>query len=168
MLTWLVGSSAPARNRGFSGYGRNPARQADFIPAVTLAVDGRGDVLVGGGNTWSLYERTSTGTLRFVQGDRAQGGYFAAMARAPDGSVVLAGGARGLARFLPTGRITRIAAGSLATVLPGFNRFTVGDGVTVASDGAIYLDNTANNGFSSISAIVRLDPSGHATVLWHS
>ena len=168
VLTWLVGSSASARNRGFGGYGRNPARQADFVPAVTLAVDGRGDVLVGGGNTWSLYERTTRGALRFVQGDRAPGGYYAAMARAPDVSVVLAGGARGLARFLPTGRITGIAAGSLASVLPGRNHFTAGDGVAVARSGVIYLDNTANNGFSSVGAIVRLDPSGHATLLWHS
>ena len=168
VLTWIVGSTATSLNAGFRGYGRNPARQQDFVPADTLCVDGRGDLLVGGGNTWSLYERTASGALRFVQGDRDQGGYYAAMARAPDGSVVLAGGAHGLARFSPTGRITPIAARALATLLASPNHFTVGDGVAVAPDGAIYLDNTANNGFSSVSSIVRFDPSGRATLLWHS
>lgn len=168
VLHWVVGSTSPAMNAGFRVYGANPAYQRDFVPAYTLALDGRGDLLVGGGNTWSLYERTASGRLRFVQGDRAQGGYYAAEAAAPGGTVVLAGGARGLARWYPSGRITAIASSALATVLARPNYFTVGDGVAVAPNGAIYLDAVANNGFSNVSAIVQLSPSGRVTLLWHS
>ena len=168
VLHWVVGSTAPAQNVGFTGYGSNPAHQRDFVPAYTVAVDGRGDLLVGGGNSYSLYERLASGQLRFVQGDRAQGGYYAALASAPGGAVVLTGGARGLARFEPSGQITSISATSLTRLLASPSHFTVGDGVAVAPNGDIYLDEVANNGFSSVSAIARLDPSGRAVLLWQS
>ena len=168
VLHWIVGSTAPGLNKGFTTYGTGPAFQKDFAPAYTLAFDGRGDLLVGGGETWSLYERTVGGALRFVQEDRAQGGYYAAMAAAPDGSVVIAGGGRGLARFHPSGLLTTIPARGLSSLLPPPSHFTVGEGVAVASNGAIYLDADANNGFTNVSAIVRVTTAGRATLVWKS
>ena len=167
-LVWVVGSAALDLNRGFRTYGANPAFQRDLTPAYTVAVDGAGDVLVGGGQTWSLYERTTAGVLRFVQEDRAPGGYYAAMATAPDGSVVIAGGAHGLARFRPSGRITSIPAKGLTTILPAPNYFTVGEGVAVAPNGTIYLVTDAQNGFSNVSAIVEVALDGRTHLVWMS
>jgi hypothetical protein len=166
-LHWVVGSNASVLNKGFKGFGSNPVFQKDFVPAQTLAIDGRGDVLVGGGGTWGLYERTTNGAFRFVQEDRAEGGLFAAMAAAPDGSVVLAGGAHGLSRFHPSGLITAIPAKGLSTILAP-SHFTVGEGVAAASDGSIYLDADAGNGFTSVSAIVRVTPDGRTLLVWKS
>jgi hypothetical protein len=168
VLHWVVGTDAPGSNKGFKGYGSSPVFQKDFDPAYTLDFDGKGDLLVGGGNTWSLYERTAGGAFRFIQEDRAQGGYYVAMAAAPDGSVVLAGGVHGLARFHPSGLITTIPASGLSTLLQPPSHFTVGEGVAVAPDGAIYLDADANNGFTNVSAIVQVTSAGHAALVWKS
>jgi hypothetical protein len=168
VLHWVVGSDAPGRNKGFKVYGSSLVFQKDYDPAYTVAFDGKGDLLVGGGNTWSLYERTARGAFRFIQEDRAQGGYYAAMAAAPDGNVVLAGGAYGLAELHPSGLITTIAASGLSTLLPPPSHFTVGEGVAVAPNGAIYLDADANNGFSNVSAIVQVTPAGNAVLVWKS
>lgn len=168
VLHWVVGSDAPSLNKGFKGFGTNPVVQKDFDPAYTLALDGKGDLLVGGGGTWSLYERTISGAFRFIQEDRAQGGYYAAMATAPDGSVVLAGGAHGLSRFHPSGLITTILTSGLSTLLPSPSHFTIGEGVAVASNSAIYLDTDANNGFTNVSAIVKVTPAGRAVLVWKS
>ena len=168
VLHRVIGSDAPGLNKGFKGYGSSPVFQKDFDPAYTLDFDGKGDLLVGGGNTWSLYERTAGGAFRFIQEDRAQGGYYAAMAAAPDGSVVLAGGVHGLARFHPSGLITTIPASGLSTLLQPPSHFTVGEGVAVAPDGAIYLDADANNGFTNVSAIVQVTSAGHAALVWKS
>lgn len=168
VLHWVVGSDAPGLNKGFKTYGSSPVFQKDFDPAYALAFDGKGDLLVGGGATWSLYERTAAGALRFVQEDRAQGGYYAAMAAAPDGSVVIAGGAHGLARFHPSGLITTIPAVGLFTLLPLPSHFTVGEGVAVAPNGSIYLAADANNGFTNVSAIVEVTTTGRAILVWKS
>lgn len=168
VLHRVIGSDAPGLNKGFKGYGSSPVFQKDFDPAYTLDFDGKGDLLVGGGNTWSLYERTAGGAFLFIQEDRAQGGYYAAMAAAPDGSVVLAGGVHGLARFHPSGLITSIPASGLSTLLQPPSHFTVGEGVAVAPNGAIYLDADANNGFTNVSAIVQVTSLGHAVLVWKS
>lgn len=89
------------------------------------------------------------------------------MAAAPDGSVVLAGGAHGLARFHPSGLITTIPASGLSTVLAP-SHFTVGEGVAVAPNGSIYLDADAGNGFTNVSAIVQVTSAGHAVLVWKS
>ena len=167
VLHWVVGSNAPGLNKGFKGFGSSPVVQKDFAPAQTLASDGHGDLLVGGGGTWGLYERTAGGAFRFIQEDRAPGGYYSAMAVAPDGSVVLAGGAHGLARFHPSGLITAIPASGLSTMLAP-SHFTVGEGVAVAPNGSIYLDADAGNGFTNVSAIVQVTSAGHAVLVWKS
>ena len=90
------------------------------------------------------------------------------MAAAPDGNVVLAGGALGLAWFHPSGVITAIPASELSTLLPPPSHFTVGESVAVAPNGAVYLDADANNGFTNVSAIVQVTSAGHAVLVWKS
>lgn len=167
-LHWVIGSVAPRLNKGFRGYGMNPVVQKDFDPAYALSFDGRGDLLVGGGNTWDLYERVTSGALRLVEGDRAEGGYYAALAEAPDGDVVVAGGMHGLAWFHPSGSITPIAVSGLSTILPPPSHFAYGEAAAVGPNGAVYLDTVASNGYSDVGAIVEITPSGRATLLWKS
>jgi hypothetical protein len=168
VLHWVVGTYAPGLNKGFKGFGTSPVVQKDFVPAQTMAFDATGDLLVGGGGTWDLYERTVAGKLRFIQEDRAQGGLYASMTTAPDGSVLIAGGAHGLARFHPSGKITTVTATGLSTLLPPPSHFTVGEGITVTAKGTIYLDADAGNGFSNVSAIVQVTSAGRATLIWRS
>jgi hypothetical protein len=53
-------------------------------------------------------------------------------------------------------------------LLPPPSHFTVGEGVAVAANGAIYLDADAGNGFTNVSAIVRVTSAGHAVLIWKS
>ncbi len=168
VLHWVVGSVEPRLNRGFRGYNMNPAVQKDFDPAYTLAFDGDGNLLVGGGNTWSLYERTPEGALHFVQEDRGEPGLYRAMATEPNGDVVLAGGVDGFSTFHPSGSITWHSAPALSTLLPRGSTFAAGEGTAVAFDGAVYLDTDANNGFSRVSAIEEITPSGRDVLIWES
>ncbi len=168
VLHWVVGSVAPGFNTGFRSYNTNPAFQKDFDPAYTLAFDGRGDLLVGGGETWGLYERTREGALRFVQEDRGEPGLYRAMATAPSGDVVLAGGINGYSLFHPSGSITWKAAPTLSRLLSRGSTFAAGEGTAVAPDGAVYLDTDANNGFSRVSAIVEITPAGRDELIWKS
>jgi len=163
MLVWVVGSAARDLNKGFNGIYSNPAFQIDFAPALQLAFDGKGDLLVAGGPGFGLYERTATGKLRFLENDRSDGNLRGSLAAAPDGTVVLAGEAR----FHPSGSITPIAAHGLRTVLGAHNEFITGEGVAVAPNGGIYLDADAG-WFSSASAIVEISPNGHVSTLWKS
>jgi hypothetical protein len=163
MLVWVVGSSARDLNKGFNGIYSNPAFQIDFAPALQLAFDGKGDLLVAGGPGFGLYERTTTGRLWFLENDRSDGNLRGSLAAAPDGCVVLAGEAR----FHPSGSITPIAAHGLRTVLGPHNEFITGEGVAVAPNGDIYLDADAG-WFSSASAIVEIGTNGHVSTLWKS
>ncbi len=168
MLHWVVGSYARRLNTGFKGFGMNPVVQKDFVPAETMSFDAKGDLLVGGGGSWGLYERTATGKLRFLEYDRAPGGLFASMTTASDGSVLIAGGAHGLARFHPSGRFSTVLATGLSTVLPPPSHFTVGEGIAVTHNGTVYLDTDGGNGFSNVSAIVQVTSNGHTTLVWES
>jgi hypothetical protein len=166
ILDWVVGSSARVLNKGFNGIYSNPAFQIDFIQATQLALDAKGDLLVAGGYGFGLYERTATGSLQFLAHFR-DGASTGSLATAPDGTVVLAGGNVGLARFRPSGSVTPIAAHGLATVLGPHNDFLFGDSVAVGPNGDIYLDVDAGS-FSSVSAIVELRSNGNVVPLWKS
>lgn len=168
VLRWVVGSRAKALNKGFRGFNMNPAVQEDFDPASTLAFDGGGDLLVGGGETWGLYEMTSSGSFRFVQEDRGEPGLYRAMATEPNGDVVLAGGINGFSLFHPSGLITWTPGPKLSKLLPRGSTFAAGQGTAVAPSGAVFLDTESNNGFSSVSAIVEVTPSGHSELVWKS
>jgi hypothetical protein len=167
VLHWVVGSDSQALNKGFRGFNTNPAVQKDFDPAYTIAFDGKGDLLVGGGETWGLYEMTPSGAIRFVQEDRGEPGLYRAMASEPDGDVVLAGGINGFSRFHPSGLISWTSAPNLSKLLPR-GVFAAGEGTAVAPDGAVFLDTDANNGFSSVSAIVEVTGSGRSELVWKS
>lgn len=166
-LHWVVGSAAPALNKGFVGVEANPAAQADFAPAARLAFDGKGDLLVAGGGGWGLYERTAGGALRFLTNFRGDG-YFGSLAAAPDGDVVLAGGSMGLSRFSPSGAISPLPSSGLVGVLGRHNGFRPGVGVAVAPDGTVYLDTDRGNGWTNVSAIIALAPDGTARLVWSS
>ncbi|MGA3354479.1 MAG: hypothetical protein ABSD85_15050 [Acidimicrobiales bacterium] len=166
ILDWVVGSSARVLNKGFNGIYSNPAFQIDFNQAKQLALDTKGDLVVAGGYGFGLYERTASGSLRFLAHFR-DGASTGSLATAPDGTVVLAGGNVGLARFQPSGSATPIAAHGLATVLGPQNEFLLDDSVAVAANGDIYLDVDAG-WFSSVSAIVELRPNGNVLPLWKS
>jgi len=166
MLDWVVGSAARDLNRDFNGIYSDPAFQIDFIPAMGLALDNKGDLLISGGYGFGLYERTATGKLRFIEHFR-DGADVGSLATAPDGTVVLAGGNDGLVRFQPSGSISPIAAHGLATVLGPYNDFMFGDSVAVAPNGDVYLDAVAV-WVSSVSSIVEISPNGHVSTVWKS
>jgi hypothetical protein len=170
-LDWVVGTRA-APPPGWGGVESNPAIQQDFDPAVRLAFDGHGDLLVAGGGGYGLYERTAAGQLRVIGNFRGDG-QWGSLASMPDGNVLLA--ARGeLAVFHPSGAITPVRADLNAPLAPSKpsaprNVFVGGDGAAVGPTGTVYLDTNSGNSFTSISALIEL-PAHHAdaTAAWRS
>ncbi|HTV10395.1 MAG TPA: hypothetical protein VME20_00910 [Acidimicrobiales bacterium] len=171
MLDWVVGEQLPLPpSYAWDG---NPAVQNDFLDAARVAFDRRGDLFVAGGGAYGLYERTTSGALRFVGVDRGPGGYLGAIATGPGGSVITA--ATDLESYSPSGRRTSVA-NALSSVLgpmphPSFGEkdwdFVVGTGVAVGPDGDIYVDaSTGTNTVSLIPAIARIAPGGHTSLVW--
>jgi hypothetical protein len=173
ILQWVVGepgSVPPPRNWG--GVYSNPAIEQDFSPAVRLAFDGDGDLLVAGGGGFGLYERTASGALLFIENFRGDG-TWGSLAQSPNGDVVLC--ARdGLSTFEPSGTMTPISVNLDAplgrmsgTKLP--NAFICGDGAAVAPDGTIYVDTNTGNAFTSVNAIVAVSrTTGSTAAVWKS
>jgi hypothetical protein len=180
-LQWVVGQpeNTPAPT-GWGGVYSNPAIEQDFFPAIRLAFDGNGDLLVAGGGGYGLYEKTTSGTLLFIENFRGDG-YWGSLAESPDGNVILSS-RNGLTVFDPSGAITSIAADLNAPLGrmtgPGSrtptgsvlsNTFIGGDGVAVAPDGRIYVDTNTGNTFTSANAIIVVAPTGNSTsTLWKS
>jgi len=100
VLHWVVGKSGVSLPKNWHGVYSNPAIQSDFTPAVRIAFDGKGELLVAGGGGFGLYEMTSAGKLRFVENLRGDG-YWGSLAAGAGGSVVLAYNA-GVFRFSPS------------------------------------------------------------------
>jgi hypothetical protein len=156
----------------------NPARPADFDPAVRLAFDGRGDLLVAGGGGWGLYERTAGGRLRYLEDFRGDG-FWGSLAAAPDGAVILSDRS-GLARFTPVAGILPIGrspvddpTSALDVALRGgsadrSHRFVGGDGVAVTPSGDFIVDTDADNGWTDRSAVLEVAPPGDVSTLWRS
>lgn len=180
-LQWVVGepenTPPPA---GWGGVYSNPAIEQDFFPAIRLAFDGKGDLLVAGGGGYGLYEKTTSGALVFVENFRGDG-YWGSLAESANGDVILSS-RNGLSVFDPSGTIRSMSA-DLNTPLgrmtgPGSktptgsvlsNDFIGGDGVAVAPSGRIYLDTNTGNTFTSVSAIIVVAPTGESTsALWKS
>jgi hypothetical protein len=171
MLHWVVGEVVkPPRTWG--GVFSNPAIQSDFIPAVRLAFDGKGDLLVAGGPAFGLYEMTRTGKLRFVSHFRGDG-YWGSMAEDAEGTVV-ASLRNGICRILASGTCEPIGPPPMAGFSPfdaalgKGNIFIGGTGVAVSKDGVIYVDTNPGNTFTSVSAILDLRPNGSVVALWKS
>jgi hypothetical protein len=171
-LQWVAGSRASFPPCGFMC---NPATQLDFSDPDQLAFDGNGDLYVSGFDANGLYEMTSGGSLLYLgqlRGDGAPG----ALAAAPDGSVVEAW-RDGVSMRTATGSTTPVSSHADQALDSSLGRcchdryanvFIGGDGVAVAPDGDIFLDTNAGNSFTSVSALVRLTPSGRVSVLWKS
>ena len=174
ILHWVVGRSINPKDwpNGWGGVYSNPAIQQDFTPAVRLAFDGRGDLLVAGGGGWGLYERTRTGKLRFVEVFRGDG-FWGSLAVGTGGGVVMSN-RDGIFRFSPSGRIKPIRpsattdASPLNAALGKRNIFMGGGGLAVGHNGDVYVDTNVGNTFTSVSAILDLRPSGQVSVLWRS
>ncbi len=173
ILQWVVGEpeNTPPPP-GWQGVYANPAIEQDFSPAVRLAFDGQGDLLVAGGGRFGLYEYTTAGRLLFVENFRGDGAW-GSMAAMPNGDVVLS--ARdGLSIFQPTGTITAIPDELSALLGPMngstlSNTFIGGDGVAVAPNGKIYVDTNTGNTFTSVTALMETGTDGSsARVMWKS
>jgi hypothetical protein len=165
-LYWVVGEGKPLPPN-WGGVYSNPGIQNEFTNANHLAFDSHGDLFVAGGGGFGLYERTSTGQLRFVEVLRAQGGAPGSVAPAPDGTVVAAYGL-GLQRLGPAGHPAPVRANWPSEVGrfhffasdPGF-----GVGVAVGAEGQIYVDTDAGDTLP-VQGLGEVLPTGQARWLW--
>lgn len=172
-LQWVVGEpeNTPPPP-GWQGVYANPAIQQDFSPAIRLAFDGQGDLLVAGGGGFGLYEHSAIGSLLFLENFKGDGDY-GSMAVSPDGDVVLST-RDGLSIFKPSGTITYVPndLGPLLGQMKGSrlsSTFIGGDGVAVGPDGEIYVDSNTGNTFTSVNALMEMEGDGSSpTVLWKS
>lgn len=166
-LHWVVGEPVQPRRlpKGWGGVYSNPAIESDFSPAVRIAFDGRGDLLVAGGGAWGLYEDSCSGALRFVGNDREPGGFWGSIASGRSGAVITAG-SFGLARFHPSGRVTPIVARDLSSILGPHQWFLTGAGAAVAPDGTLYLSDDSGSGYPTSSSLVSVSPSGRVRLIW--
>jgi sugar lactone lactonase YvrE len=177
-LEWVAGnrtsfSSSPCQ------FGEcSPVGESNFIEPDQLAFDGAGNLYVSGGGGFQLFEITTQGSLLFLQqfrGDGAPG----ALATDPEGSVIEAW-RDGVNVRSPAGVTSDVpgTAGSALNETLGLerdpqqraipNEFIAGDGVAVGPNGDVYLDTNVGNSFTTESELVRLRPSGQATILWNS
>jgi hypothetical protein len=169
-VQWVVGSLDP-KSLPTCGVNCNPAGEADFVGVSSLAFDAAGDMFCSGGpGSYGVYETAVSGSLSYLGTFRGDGGP-AALAEAPDGSVVMSYRG-GVVRLAADGATTLIntLAGVLGTQPGGQpNVFIGGDGLAVGPDGTIYVDTNTGNTFTTVSAIIAIPP-GEAgpKVLWES
>jgi hypothetical protein len=172
-LQWVVGEPENTPTPpGWQGVYANPAIEQDFSPAVRLAFDAQGDLLIAGGGGLGLYEDSTSGRLLFLENFRGDGAW-GSMATMPDGDVILSA-RNGLSLFQPSGTITAIPNHLSALLGPMHgsapsNTFIGGDGVAVAPNGQVYVDTNTGNGFTSVTALVETGTYGSPPrVLWRS
>jgi hypothetical protein len=180
MLERVVGGGS-FDPKDFRGVYSNPAIGADFSPAYRLAFDQSGDLFVAGGGGWGLYERTRSGTLRFVEELRGDGaGFFGSLATEANGSVVAVSNV-GIQVVTPTGQAVplttypnalasalNLALGRLPKPAPtgiDTNTFRGGGGIAASTSGTIYVDMDAGV-WSRVSGILAVSPSGHVSAVW--
>ncbi len=180
MLVHVIGSQVkPSKVTAWNG---NPGNPEDFLDATRLSFDREGDLfVVGGGAGWGLYERTTTGALRFIHVVRGGAGCCAsgegAIAADSDGQVITAsnfgiqfadaaGGFRALTsdEMRLVRNVNRVVARASKERLA---EFRPGAGIATAPDGTIYLDADAGM-FSPIADILAVTPQGQVTALWLS
>jgi len=184
LIEWVAGTRGAFACA--NGIYCNPAGEADFTEPDQLAFDGAGDLFVSDGNGFGLYEIAANGRLAYLGQFRGDGD-AGALAEAPDGAVVEAG-RFGLARLPATGRIKLpkapaqmprapgedipgnldLSLGNNKQLLGGSNIFIAGDGVAVGPNGAVYADTNTGNTFTSVSALVEVEPGGRVLTLWRS
>lgn len=171
MLDWVIGEQLPLPSS--YAWDGDPAVQNDFQPADRVAFDRKGDLFVAGGGAYGLYERTTSGALRFVGVDRGPGGYLGAIATGSNDSVLAAAGY--LSSYSPRGRRTSVpdALSSILGPMPhpilGDKdwQFVVGTGVAVGPNGDIFVDaSTGTNTASLVPAMARIAPDGRTSLVW--
>lgn len=159
-LHWVIGSVAPRLNKGFRGFGMNPAGET-----VHPARDH--DVAV-----WRFGQRRVVAALRavsFNKTKRSRRHAFVQVPRVATTHEQITPSIKGKGvGFHPSGSITPIAVSGLSTILPPPSHFAYGEAAAVGPNGAVYLDTVASNGYSDVGAIVEITPSGRATLLWKS
>ena len=162
-IYWVVGEDEPLpKNYSWDG---NPAVQNDFLYADRLAFDSKGDLYVaGGGGLYGLYEKTSSGVLRFVTVLR-DGGTVGVLASGPNGSVIESAGEGVLSRA-PDGTTTTVATPAELQRLLGKDSGFAGGGVTTGSGGDVYFDIDASIWAGPTSALLEIHPNGTMTTLW--
>ena len=168
-LYWVVGEPYPESRLPphWGGVFSNPAVQNDFTYAVHLAFDSRGDLFVaGGGGLYGLYEKTSSGALRFVENLRGQGGLTGSLASAPDGTVVSASN-RGLQRLRPDRVPGTVQARWPSSCGPHHVPFSplFGVGVAIGPAGQVYVDTDAGDAVPD-QGLLEVLPDGRVAWLW--
>jgi hypothetical protein len=158
----VVGEYKPLpKNYSWEG---NPAVQNDFLYADRVAFDGKGDLYVaGGGGLYGLYEKASSGALRFITVPR-EGGTVGVLASGPNGSVIEAAG-EGVLSLAPDGTTTTVATPADLQRLLGKGSGFAGGGVTTGSRGDIYFDIDASIWAGPTSALLEVHPNGTITAL---
>ena len=140
-----------------------------------MAFDGEGDLLVGEDGPYDASELTAAGDRRpggNIRGDAS----VAPLAEAPDGNVAIGTGSDGFEWFSSSGRITQVAdigawanmGSSLDKVLGGQGYFRPRNGIAVSTGGDVFIDTDAGNGWTSVSAIAEVTPSGSVRTIWRS
>ena len=169
ILHWVVGKTLPPKDlpKNWGGVYSNPAIQSDFTPAIRLAFDARGDLLVAGGPGGGLYEMTKSRKLRFIE-PFWRGG-LGSLAQATGGSVVLTD-MNGVFSFSSSktksmGTYLGAIHNALTNGESRPNFFMGGGGVAVAKNGDIYVDTSENSAWSSMSAILELRSNGSVVAL---
>jgi len=163
-IYWVVGEHKPLpKNYSWDG---NPAVQNDFLYADRVAFDGKGDLYVaGGGGLYGLYEKTSSGALRFITVLR-EGGPLGVLASGPNGSVIESYG-KGVFSRTSNGTTTMIATpAELQRLLGKDSGFAGGGGVAAGSRGDVYVDSDASIWAGPTSALLEIHPNGTMTTLW--
>jgi hypothetical protein len=162
-IYWVVGEDEPLpKNYSWDG---NPAVQNDFLYADRLAFDSKGDLYVaGGGGLYGLYEKTSSGVLRFITVLR-DGGTVGVLASGPNGSVIESAGEGVLSRA-PDGTTTTIATPAEFQRLLGKDSGFAGGGAAAGSRGDVYVDIDASTWAGPTSALLEIHPNGTITTLW--
>lgn len=163
-IYWVVGENKPLpKNYSWDG---NPAVQNDFLYAVRLAFDGKGDLYVaGGGGSYGLYEKTSSGALRFITVLR-EGGPVGVLASDPDGSVSESYGKGVFSRASDGSTATSATPAALQRLLGKDSGFAGGGGVAADSQGDIYVDIDASVWAGPTSALLEIHPNRTMTTLW--
>ena len=149
---------------GVTGTGGAAARAAADGPDG-LAFDHAGDLYVAGADTKALLMITSDGRMRLPIGPtgfypRGPGG----LAAEPDGAVIAMNGQR----------VQRVTGQGPRTLLDFARDHPAGihgflpDGIAVGSDGTIYLDTYAGNGYATATALIEVRPDGRSRVIWQS
>ncbi len=153
-----------ADRRRFAGLPRSTLRGEGLILG-NLAFDARGDLYVSvSGVGFALYELSTSGRARYVGPLRRGGGNTSSLAAAPGGTVV-ADWQNSIVRIAGA-RIEGLVSFSRGTA-PGVKETFLPNDLAVAPNGAIVADADGENGWSTTSAIVELEPHRHVVTLWH-